>query len=195
MPATISGCCWPVRPSGCSSRCRWPLGSCVGAARTLSVGLVAYVGGAVVAATAHAPLVFAVGQFVGGLWLRRRRCGWCRRWSGPRPRWRWSTWPGGGGRWPIVLIGRLLVGRAAAADGDVGVRPLGRTLLIPLGVGGMVSSSGYWWAAAVITAEAFGGLLGRAGGGAVGLVTAYGLFAAALFAAAIVGRRRSQAAG
>jgi hypothetical protein len=50
-------------------------------------------------------------------------------------------------------------------------------------------------AAAVITAEAFGGLLGRAGGGAVGLVTAYGLFAAALFAAAIVGRRRSQAAG
>jgi hypothetical protein len=50
-------------------------------------------------------------------------------------------------------------------------------------------------AAAVITVEAFGGLLGRAGGGAVGLVTTYGLFAAALFAAAIVGRRRSQAAG
>jgi MYXO-CTERM domain-containing protein len=35
---------------------------------------------------------------------------------------------------------------------------------------------------------------GQAAGG-VGLVTTYGLFAAALFAAAIVGRRRSQAAG
>jgi hypothetical protein len=35
-------------------------------------------------------------------------------------------------------------------------------------------------AAAVITAEAFGGLFGRAGGGAVGLVTAYSLFAVAL---------------
>jgi MFS family permease len=338
----------------------------LGAARTLSAGLIAYIGGAVVAATSRVPVVFAVGQFVGGLAggllavfgissiirhfderLRARIvAASSAMWVvpalvGPAATlalehmvgWRWTLLA----PTPIVLIGRLLVSRATDADGDADVRPLGRTLLIPLGVGGMVLSSGYWpilgaavalcgvvaimptgtatlrrgvpaalaamvlfatgyfgadslitvlltdgyrvslpkaaivlsaaplaWAltslvvrrapvavglvlaacgaaalasstsyvvalagwtvsgigvglaypglyvsctsagsgsdatelaAAVITAEAFGGLLGRATGGAVGLVTAYGLFAAAILAAAIVGRRRSQATG
>jgi MFS family permease len=338
----------------------------LGAARTLSVGLVAYLGGGVVAATARVPLVFAAGQFVGGLAsgllavfgvssiirqlderLRMRVvAASSAMWAlpalvGPAATlalahavgWRWTLLA----PMPIVLIGRLLVVGVADTDGDAGVRPLGRTLLIPLGVGGMVLSSGYWpvvgavvalcgvvaimptgtatlrrgvpsalaamllfgtgyfgadslitvlltdgyrvslaraaivlsaaplaWAltslvvrrapvvlglalaaggvaalasgasyvvalvgwtvsgigvglaypglylsctsagsgfdatelaAAVITAEAFGQLLGRAVGGAVGLVAAYGLFAAALFAAAAVGRRRSQATG
>jgi MFS family permease len=338
----------------------------LGAARTASVGMVGYVGGAVVAATSCVPLVFAAGQFVGGLAggllavfgissiirqlderLRLRVvAASSAMWVlpalvGPAATlalahefgWRWTLLA----PVPIVLIGRLLVVRAADEDVDADVRPLGRTLLIPLGVGGMVLSSGYWpllgaavalcgvvaimpagtatlrrgvpaalaamvlfatgyfgadslitvlltdgyrvslaraaimlsaaplaWAltslvvrrvpatvglavaacgvavlavgtsyvvalvawtvtgvgiglaypglylrctstgngfdatelaAAVITAEAFGGLLGRAGGGAVGLGAAYALFAAVLAAAAIVGCRGSQAAG
>jgi len=145
----------------------------LGAARTLSVGLVAYFGGAAIAATARVPVVFAVGQFVGGLAsgllavfgissiirhfderLRARIvAASSAMWVvpalvGPAATlalahvvgWRWTLLA----PLPIVLIGRLLVSTAADADGDAGARPLGRTLLIPLGVGGMVLSSGYW---------------------------------------------------
>ena len=55
---------------------------------------------------------------------------------------------------PIVLVGRMLVVRAARPDGvddEQLRRPLGRTLLIPVGVGALVLSGAHptWWPVAV----------------------------------------------
>lgn len=51
---------------------------------------------------------------------------------------------------PVVLVGRLLVVRAARPDQLCagGNRPLGRTLLVPLGVAALVFGTG-WWPVAV----------------------------------------------
>lgn len=134
----------------------------LGAARTLSVGLIGYVGGAVVTATSRTAWVFAAGQFGGGLAsgllavlgisaiiahldgeLRVRViAASSAMWIVPAlvgPPVTLAVDHAFGWRWalllpvPIVLVGRMLVVRAARPDGvddEQSRRPLGRTLLI-----------------------------------------------------------------
>ncbi|MBA3293006.1 MAG: MFS transporter [Geodermatophilaceae bacterium] len=155
----------------------------LGAARTLSVGLIGYVGGAVVTATSRTAWVFAAGQVGAGLAsgllavfgitaiiahldgeLRVRViAASSAMWIVPAlvgppvtlalehlVGWRWALLL----PVPIVLVGRMLVVRAARPDGvddEQLRRPLGRTLLIPVGVGALVLSSAHptWWPVAV----------------------------------------------
>ncbi|MGW5050392.1 MFS transporter [Actinokineospora sp. NPDC004072] len=62
---------------------------------------------------------------------------------------------------PFVLFGRLLVVRAVRDDppDESAPRPLGRTLLVPLGAAGVVLSSGWWPLAAVGAVVAVVGML------------------------------------
>lgn len=155
----------------------------LGAARTLTVGLIGYVGGAVVTATSGTAWIFGAGQLAGGLAsgllavfgisaiiahldgeLRVRIvAASSAMWIVPalvgppvtlalehQVGWRWALLL----PVPIVLVGRMLVVRAARTDGDndeQARRPLGRTLLIPVGVGALVLSSAQptWWPIAV----------------------------------------------
>jgi MFS family permease len=148
----------------------------LGARRTLTVGMVAYVGGLAVAATADRVSIFALGQLVGGfasgllavfgissaiqhldeamrvrvvaassaMWIAPALVG-------PAATlglehlvgWRWTLLA----PVPVVLVGRLLVVRAARPDHSQhqdGDRPLGRTLLVPLGVTAIVLGTGRW---------------------------------------------------
>jgi MFS family permease len=155
----------------------------LGTRGTLGVGIAAYVGGLVLATTASAAWMFALGQFSGGLAsgllavfgvssairhlderLRVRVvAASSAMWIlpalvGPAATlglehlvgWRWTLLV----PVPVVLIGRLLVVRAAAgadSPSETQNRPLGRTLLIPLGVAGVVFNLG-WWPIAVVGA-------------------------------------------
>ncbi|MGI8722135.1 MAG: MFS transporter [Geodermatophilaceae bacterium] len=165
----------------------------LGAARTLTVGLIGYVGGAVVTATSGTAWVFGAGQFAGGLAsgllavfgisaiiahlggeLRVRVLAVSSAmWIVPAlvgPPVTLALEHTFGWRWallvpvPVVFVGRLLVVRAARPDGvddEQSRRPLGRTLLIPVGVGALVLSSAHatWWPAAVTGAVvAFAGV-------------------------------------
>jgi MFS family permease len=147
----------------------------LGGRRTLTVGMAGYVGGLAVAATAGNAWVFALGQFVGGaasgllavfgissaiqhfdeglrvrvvaassaMWIVPALVG-------PAATlglehlvgWRWTLLA----PVPVVLVGRLLVVRAARPDQQEqgGHRPLGRTLLIPLGVTALMLGTGRW---------------------------------------------------
>lgn len=158
----------------------------IGAARTLTVGLIGYVGGAIVTATSHAAWLFAAGQFAGGLasglfavfgisaiiahldgelrvrviavssamWILPALVG---------PPVTLALEHALGWRWaillpvPIVLTGRMLVVRANrpdTVDDGQSRHPLGRTLLIPIGVLALVLSSEHrtWWPITVIGA-------------------------------------------
>lgn len=144
----------------------------LGAGRTLAVGMAGYLGGLTLAATARSALVFGAGEvlngFAGGLlavygmsavigrlddalrakvvaaasamWILpalvappvvlvlQHALGW--RWTLSLPL-------------PFVLAGRLLVVRAVPDRVQAPGRPLGRTLLIPAGVAGLVLTT--WW--------------------------------------------------
>ena len=152
----------------------------LGTRGALAVGVVAYVGGLILSATAGHAWVFALGQFCGGLasgllavfgvsaairhldeGLRVRVvAASSAMWIvpalvGPAATlglehlvgWRWTLLV----PVPVVLIGRLLVVRASGADlPDEGAhRPLGRTLLVPLGVAVLVFGTGRGWPLAV----------------------------------------------
>lgn len=156
----------------------------LGSAKTLSVGLIGYLGGTVMSATARTAWVFGAGQFGAGLAsgllavfgisaiivhldgeLRVRVVAAASAmWIIPAlvgPPLTLALEHAVGWRWalllpvPIVLVGRLLVLRAYVSPDQVGEehshRPLGRTLLIPVGVGALVLSSAYpsWWPVAV----------------------------------------------
>ncbi|HEY0807496.1 MAG TPA: MFS transporter [Pseudonocardiaceae bacterium] len=147
----------------------------IGTARTLTVGLVAYVAGAVVAATSRSPVVFAAGQFVGGfaggllavfgissvirhldyrlrirviaassaMWILPALVGPAATLALEHAfGWRWTLLL----PMPIVLIGRLLVARVVRADdaGEGRPRPLGRTLLVPIGVAALMFGTSWW---------------------------------------------------
>jgi MFS family permease len=151
----------------------------LGGRRTLTVGLAGYLGGLAVTATAVNPWMFALGQFCGGVAggllavfgfssairnfddaLRMRVVtAASAMWIvpalvGPAATlglehlvgWRWTLLA----PVPIVLVGRLLVVRAARPDGQErgGDRPLG--LLVPLGVAALVL--GRWWPLQVVGA-------------------------------------------
>lgn len=157
----------------------------IGTARTLTVGLVAHVAGAAVAATARSPVVFAAGQFVcgfaGGLLavfgissvirhldyrLRTRViAASSAMWILPAlvgPAATLALEHAFGWRWtlllpmPIVLIGRLLVARVARADdsGEGRPRPLGRTLLVPIGVAALMFGTSWWPVVGAVVAVA-----------------------------------------
>jgi MFS family permease len=142
--------------------------------RALTFGLFGYVVGSVIAATAHVDLVFAAGQFLAGLAsgilavfgissviqhfdraLRVRvLAASSAMWIVPAlvgPPVTLALAHAFGWRWalllpvPIVIVGRLLVIRAARADtpDDAPPRPVGRTLLIPLGVAALVLTGGH----------------------------------------------------
>ncbi|WP_030433529.1 MFS transporter [Allokutzneria albata] len=149
---------------------------------TLAAGMLAYVGGLALAATARTAWMFAFGQLCAGIAsgllgvfgisaaiqhlderLRIRVVAVSSAmWIvpalvGPAATlglehlvgWRWtSVLPV-----PFVLIGRLLVARAVgeATPADAAPRPLGRTLLIPLGAACVVLSAG-WWPLAIVGA-------------------------------------------
>ncbi|MBN6042211.1 MFS transporter [Amycolatopsis sp. 195334CR] len=152
----------------------------LGTRGTLAAGMLAYLGGLALAASAQAAWMFALGQFTGGLAsgllavfgissairhlddrLRIRVV------AASSAMWILPALVGpaatlglehlAGWRWtllipvPFVLFGRLLVVRAVRDDrtGDEAPRPLGRTLLVPLGAAGVVLSSG-WWPPAVL---------------------------------------------
>lgn len=146
-----------------------------GGRRTLTVGMVVYIGGLVLTATATHPAVFALGKVTGGLasgllavfgfsaaiqhldeatrvrvvaassamWIVPALVG-------PAATlglehlvgWRWTLLA----PVPVVVVGRLLVMRAARPDKQEpgGERPLGRSLLVPLGVTALVLGSGWW---------------------------------------------------
>jgi MFS family permease len=147
----------------------------LGARGTLAVGMLAYVGGLVVAATAQGAWMFALGQLFTGLAggllavfgvssairhlderLRLRVvAASSAMWIlpalvGPAATlglehlvgWRWTLLV----PVPFVLFGRSLVVRAVRDDppADDAPRPLGRTLLVPLGATGVVLSTGWW---------------------------------------------------
>ncbi len=147
----------------------------LGARGTLAAGMVAYVGGLVVAAGARGAWMFALGQLSTGLasgLLAVFGVSSAIRHLDERVRLRVvaassAMWivpalvgPAAtlglehlvGWRWtllvpvPFVLFGRLLVVRAVHDDppADAAPRPLGRTLLVPLGAAGVVLSAGWW---------------------------------------------------
>jgi MFS family permease len=142
---------------------------------TLAAGMVAYLGGLALAASARTAWMFAAGQFAGGLAggllavfgissairhlderLRVRVvAASSAMWIvpalvGPAATlglahlvgWRWTLLV----PVPFVLFGRFLVVRAVRDDPAArpGPRPLGRTLLVPLGAAGVVLSAGWW---------------------------------------------------
>ena len=161
-----SGCCWPGRRSGLFVAL--PLAPAVlqrlGPRRTLATGIVAYLAGAVLSATAVSAWVYAGGRFVGGLAsgllavfgisavIRELEEGVRARvvavssamWILPAfvgPPGTLALEHAVGWRWallapvPIVLAGRFLVaGAARTAPAEPAQRPVGRTLLIPAGV-------------------------------------------------------------
>ena len=144
----------------------------LGAGRTLALGVLGYLGGLALAATSRSALVFGAGEvlngFAGGLlavygmsavidhlddamrakvvaaasamWILpamvappvilvlQHAVGW--RWTLLLPL-------------PFVVTGRLLVVRAVPSEPRAPSRPLGRTLLIPVGVAGLVLTT--WW--------------------------------------------------
>ena len=144
-----------------------------GARGALAIGMVAYLAGTVVAATARTAWVFAAGQFVAGCasgllavfgisaairhlddqWRVRVIAASSAMWIlpalvGPAATlalehlvgWRWTLLV----PVPVVFAGRVLVLRAASGPVERGAeRPVWRTLLVPLGVGGVVL--GGWW--------------------------------------------------
>jgi MFS family permease len=152
----------------------------LGTRGTLAAGMLAYLGGLALAASARTAWMFALGQFstglAGGLLavfgissairhlderLRIRVvAASSAMWilpalAGPAATlglehlvgWRWTLLM----PVPFVLLGRLLVVRAAGDDpsAQAAPRPLGRTLLIPLGAVCVVLSGG-WWPLAII---------------------------------------------
>ncbi|SFW79174.1 MFS transporter [Amycolatopsis australiensis] len=156
----------------------------LGTRGTLAAGTLAYAGGLAVAATARTAWVFALGQLSTGLAsgllavfgigsairhlderLRRRVvAASSAMWilpalAGPAATlglahlagWRWTLLA----PVPFVLFGRLLVVRAAGDEPEAPPRPLGRTLLVPLGAAGVVLSEG-WWPLAVLGAVVAG---------------------------------------
>ena len=142
----------------------------IGPRRTLAIGIVAYLAGAVVSATAVSAVVYAGGRFVGGLAsgllavfgvsalirelderVRARVV------AASSAMWILPAFVGPPGtlalehavgwRWallapvPIVLAGRFLVaGAARTAAAEPAQRPVGRTLLIPAGVAVLLAS-------------------------------------------------------
>ena len=146
----------------------------LGAARTLGVGVAVYLGSLVVSATAAYAWVFALGQFASGLAsgllavfgvssairhldesLRIRVV------AASSAMWILPAMVGPaatlglehlvGWRWTLlipvlfVLIGRILVVRATRGEQpQTAARPLGRTLLAPIGVTGIVLGTGWW---------------------------------------------------
>ncbi|WP_460441815.1 MFS transporter [Amycolatopsis stemonae] len=192
----------------------------LGTRGTLGAGMVAYVGGLVVAATAGTAWTFAVGQFSTGLasgLLAVFGVGSAIRHLDERVRIRVvaassAMWilpalvgPAAtlglehlvGWRWtllvpvPFVLFGRLLVVRAVRDDppGDDARRPLGRTLLVPLGAAGVVLSAGWWPVAAGGAAVAVAGMVAilPAGTARLGRGTPAALAAMVLFAVGYFG--------
>jgi MFS family permease len=146
----------------------------LGVRRTLPVGLLAYLAGTAVSAAAPGVAVYAAGRFTAGLGggllavlgisavirqldedLRARVV------AASSAMWILPAFVGPpvtlalehavGWRWallapvPVVLAGRLLVARAAAAAGpdEPAPRPVGRTLLVPAGVALLVTAG--WW--------------------------------------------------
>lgn len=159
----------------------------IGGQRSVRAGMVGYLAGSIVAATATSAWTFGAGQLVtgmaGGLLavfgisaVIRHLDGRLRvrviaassaMWIVPAligppatlavehlVGWRWALLI----PVPFVLIGRLLVARATIADGagTAGARRVGRTLLVPIGVTGLVigSAIGSGWPIALL-----GGLL------------------------------------
>jgi MFS family permease len=135
----------------------------LGSRRTLAAGLVAYLAGAAVSATAVSAWAYAAGRFTGGLGggllavfgvsavirqlderLRARLV------AVSSAMWILPAFVGPpatlglehavGWRWallapvPLVLAGRFLVAGAAAGAAEPAARPVGRTLLVPAGV-------------------------------------------------------------
>ena len=175
----------------------------LGSRGTLTTGMVAYLGGAAVAATSGTAWQFALGQFAAGLAggllavfgvssaiqhlddaLRVRVV------AASSAMWMVPALVGPpatlalehllGWRWtllvpvPVVLIGRVLIMRAARPDKDEERqdRPLWRTLLVSIGVAALVLSGGHrsWWpVAAVGTGIAFAGVAAIMPAGTIGL--------------------------
>ncbi|MGC7096019.1 MFS transporter [Amycolatopsis lurida] len=162
----------------------------LGARGTLAAGMLAYLGGLALAASAQAAWMFALGQFAGGLasgLLAVFGISSAIRHLGERLRIRVvaassAMWilpalagPAAtlglehlvGWRWtlllpvPFVLFGRLLVVRAVRGDrpADTVPRPLGRTLLVPLGAAGVVLSPDWWPLALLGTAVTVAGMV------------------------------------
>ena len=154
----------------------------LGTRGTLAAGMLAYLGGLTLAATARTAWMFAFGQFCTGIAsgllgvfgisaaiqhlderLRIRVVAVSSAmWIvpalvGPAATlglehlvgWRWTLLL----PVPFVLIGRLLVVRAVreGSPAEAAPRPLGRTLLIPLGAACVVPSTG-WWPLAIVGA-------------------------------------------
>ena len=155
----------------------------LGSRGTLTTGMVAYLGGTAVAAISSTAWQFALGQFAGGLAsgllavfgissaiqhldeaLRVRVvAASSAMWIvpalvGPAATlalehlvgWRWTLLV----PVPVVLIGRVLIMRAARPDKDEECqdRPLWRTLLVSIGVAALVLSGGHrsWWPVAAV---------------------------------------------
>ena len=155
----------------------------LGSRGTLTTGMVAYLGGTAVAAISSTAWQFALGQFAGGLAsgllavfgissaiqhldeaLRVRVvAASSAMWIvpalvGPAATlalehlvgWRWTLLV----PVPVVLIGRVLIMRAARPDKDEERqdRPLWRTLLVSIGVAALVLSGGHrsWWPVAAV---------------------------------------------
>lgn len=147
----------------------------LGTRGTLTAGIVAYVGGLVLSASAQTAWMFALGQLFSGLaggLLAVFGVSSAIRHLDERARIRVvaassAMWilpalagPAGtlglahlvGWRWtllvpvPFVLCGRLLIVRSVRDDPPdrSAQRPLGRTLLVPLGAAGVVLSMGWW---------------------------------------------------
>ncbi|MGW5714761.1 MFS transporter [Amycolatopsis sp. NPDC003865] len=160
----------------------------LGTRGTLAAGMLAYVGGLVLAATSGTAWTFALGQLATGLasgllavfgvssairglddrlrvkvvaassamWILPAL-------AGPAATlglahlvgWRWTLLL----PVPFVLFGRSLVVRAAGDEPETSPRPLGRTLLVPLGAAGVVVSEGWWPAALAGAAVAVAGMV------------------------------------
>ena len=162
----------------------------LGAHRTLGAGLVAYVGGLVLTATASSPWMFGAGQFASGVaggllavfgigsairhlderWRVRVITASSAMWIvpalvGPAATlglahlvgWRWTLLA----PVPVVLLGRLLVVLAVRGEQppEAPTRPLGPTLLVPLGVSATVLAPNWWPLALAGTAVALAGVV------------------------------------